>query len=79
MFIAAEARWPSPWTKLPSGVVRVKTVPELPPVLVRSPGKALVEEVERIEPAQIGSQECGQSAATGGWLGGELSELEGRS
>jgi hypothetical protein len=79
MFIAAEARWPSPWTKLPSGVVRVKTVPELPPVLVHSPGKALVEEVERIEPAQIGSQECGQSAATGGWLGGELSELEGRS
>jgi hypothetical protein len=79
MFTAAEARWPSPWTKLPSGVVRVKTVPELPPVLVHSPGKALVEEVERIEPAQIGSQECGQSAATGGWLGGELSELEGRS
>ena len=78
MFTAAEARWPSPWTKLPSGVVRVKTVP-LPPVLVRSPGKALVEEVERIEPAQIGSQECGQSAATGGWLGGELSEHEGRS
>jgi hypothetical protein len=79
MFTAAEARWPSPWTKLPSGVVRVKTVPELPPVLVHSPGKALVEEVERIEPAQIGSQECGQSAATGGWLGGEQSELEGRS
>ena len=57
----------------------MKTVPELPPVLVHSPGKALVEEVERIEPAQIGSQECGQSAATGCWLGGELSELEGRS
>ena len=77
MFPAAEARWLTPWTKLPSGVVRVKTVP-LPPVLVRSPGKALVEEVERIEPPQIGSQECGRSAATRGWLGGELNELEGR-
>ena len=79
MFIAAEARWQSPWTKLPSGVVRAKTFPELLTGLVRSPGKAFVEEVERIEPPQIGSQECGQSAATGGWLGGELSELEGRS
>ena len=56
----------------------MKTVPELLPGLVRSPGKARVEEVERIEPPQIASQECVQSAATGGWLGGELSELEGR-
>lgn len=78
MFTAAEARWLSPSTKLSPGVIPVKTVPERPPVLVRSPGKALVEEVERIEPPQIASQECGRSAATGGWLGGELSQLEGR-
>lgn len=78
MFTAAEARWLSPWTKLSSGVVRVKTVPELLPVPVRSPGKALVEGGERIEPPEIGSQECGRSAATGGWLGGKLSQLEGR-
>jgi len=64
------SEWLSPWTKLPSGVVRAKTIPELLPVLVRSPGTALVEEVERIAPPEIGSQECGRSAATGGWLGG---------
>jgi hypothetical protein len=76
---AGRSKVNQPLHELGFGTRAAQGVPERFPGFMRFPVKALVEEVERIEPAQIGSQECGQSAATGGWLGGELSELEGRS